>query len=131
MTIRITLVDDNRAFVSSVRNHLANEPDLLVLGQAFNGQDALRMIQELKPDVVLLDIAMPDMNGLEVARCIQRMDRAPAVIFLTMHDNTSYRKAASSAGAAGFVCKSNVVADLLPLILQVVAERDAHGEHLP
>ena len=91
MTIRLALVDDNRAFVASVRNHLATEPDLLVVGQAFEGQDALRMIRELKPDVVLLDIAMPDMNGLEVARCIQRLDRAPAVIFLTMHDNTSYR----------------------------------------
>ena len=131
MTIRLALVDDNRAFVASVRNHLATEPDLLVVGQAFEGQDALRMIRELKPDVVLLDIAMPDMNGLEVARCIQRLERAPAVIFLTMHDNTSYRKAATSVGAAGFVCKSNVVADLLPLVLQVMADRDAQGVQLP
>ncbi len=124
MTIRVALVDDNQTFVLTVRNHLATEPGLKVVGQAFGGQDALRMIKELKPDVVLLDIAMPHMNGLEVARCLQGMDRAPAVIFLTMHDNNSYRKAATSVGAKGFICKSNVVAELVPLIEQVAAARD-------
>jgi DNA-binding NarL/FixJ family response regulator len=128
MTIKIALVDDNRTFVTSVRNHLANDPDLKVVGQAFGGQDALRMIKDLKPDVVLMDIAMPHMNGLEVARCLQGMDTPPAVIFLTMHDNTSYRKAATSVGAAGFVSKSNVVAELLPLIEQVFAVRVGKGE---
>jgi DNA-binding NarL/FixJ family response regulator len=123
MTTKVALVDDNQTFVLSVRNHLASDPSVKVVGQAFGGQDALRMIKELKPDVVLLDIAMPHMNGLEVARCLQRMDRAPAVIFLTMHDNNSYRKAATGVGAAGFVCKSNVVAELLPLIAQVSAMR--------
>lgn len=123
MTIRLALVDDNQTFVMSVRNHLATDKGILVVGQAFGGHDALRMIRELKPDVVLLDIAMPQMNGLEVARNLQKMYRAPAVIFLTMHDNTSYRKAATSVGAAGFICKSNVVAELLPLIEQVFAMR--------
>ena len=127
MIIKIALVDDNRTFVSSVRNHLANDPELKVVGQAFGGQDALRMIKELKPDIVLMDIAMPHMNGLEVARCLQWMDTPPAVIFVTMHDNTSYRKAATSVGAAGFVCKSNVVAELLPLIEQVSAVRAGRG----
>jgi len=123
MTTKVALVDDNQTFVLSVRNHLATDPNVKVVGQAFGGPDALRMIKELMPDVVLLDIAMPHMNGLEVARCLQRMDRAPAVIFLTMHDNTSYRKAATGVGAAGFVCKSNVVEELLPLIAQVSAMR--------
>jgi DNA-binding NarL/FixJ family response regulator len=123
MTIRVALVDDNQTFVLSVRNHLATEPGLKVVGQAFSGTDALRMIEELKPDVVLLDIAMPNMNGLEVARCIQLMHRPPGIIFLTMHDNTSYRKAATSVGGAGFICKPDVVAQLLPLIEQVANQR--------
>ena len=123
MTIRIALVDDNQNFVLSVRNHLETENGLKVVGQAFSGADALRMISEMKPDVLLLDIAMPNMNGLEVARSLRTTDRPPAIIFLTMHDNTSYRKAATGVGAAGFVSKSNVVADLVPLIEQVALER--------
>ncbi len=121
MTLKILLVDDNRAFVAMVRQFLDGLPDLEVVGQAHDGVDALSKAEQLRPDLVLLDITMPEMNGLEVARCMQTWPQAPRIIFLSMHDHAAYQSAARDLGAVGFVTKANFVVELLPIIEQMVA----------
>lgn len=125
MTIRILLVDDNQTFVSAVQQYLDLVPGVSVVGQAYDGRMAMTKIALLQPQLVLLDVAMPEMNGLEVARRLQSWPQPPRVVFLSMHDNVAYRKAASNFGAVGFVSKADFVVELLPIIECLVA-----NEHL-
>lgn len=116
MTLQIMLVDDNLTFLASVKQSLKLVPNTNVLAEAHDGAQALVLAQNLQPDLMLLDIVMPGMNGFEVARVMQTWPRAPRVLFLSMHDNESYRLAAQSLGALGLVSKANFVAELLPII---------------
>jgi DNA-binding NarL/FixJ family response regulator len=120
--ITILLVDDNRIFLSAVRNFLAQLPEVLIVGEAHDGQEALTLAAQLKPDLVLLDIAMPVMNGLEAAQALNAFARPPHIVFLSMHDNASYRSAAQDLGARGFVGKSDFVVSLIPLISSLVSD---------
>lgn len=121
MTIRIMLVDDNRTFLAAVRNFLVMLPDVAVVGEAHDGRSALTLAQEVAPDLVLLDIAMPEMNGLEVAESLGHFDKPPTIVFLSMHDSESYRAAARDLGAYGYVGKGDFVVDLVPLIDRLAA----------
>ena len=120
--IKILLVDDNRTFLSAVHHFLAQLPDVDLVGQACDGATALELAARLEPDLVLMDIAMPGMNGLEAASALNAFARPPHIVFLSMHDGSSYRDAARDLGAWGFVGKSEFVADLVPLIAGLVAE---------
>ncbi len=116
MTLRIMLVDDNLTFMASVKNTLRLVPNTLVVAEAHNGREALVLAQQCQPDLMLLDIVMPGLTGLDVAREMQGWAHAPRVLFLSMHDNESYRLAAQSLGALGLVGKANFVTELLPFI---------------
>ena len=116
MTIKILLVDDNRVFMAAVRKFLDVLPGTRVVGQAHDGRDALIKAEELHPDLILLDIAMPMMNGMEVARRIQLWPQPPKIVFLSMHDNLAYQEAARELGALGVVGKSDFVNELLPIL---------------
>jgi DNA-binding NarL/FixJ family response regulator len=116
MTLKILLADDNRAFVAAVRQYFDMLPGVEVIGTAHDGREALHQAALLAPDLVLLDVAMPEMTGLEVARQMLAWPRRPQVVFLSMHDSAAYQSAARTMGAAGFVGKANFVVDLLPLI---------------
>lgn len=121
MTIRILLVDDNRTFLTAVRNFLILQPDVEIVGEAHDGRAALSLAHEMNPDLVLLDIVMPEMNGLEVAESLRHFENPPRVIFLSMHDSESYRAAASDIGAYGYIGKGDFVVDLVPLIDRMLA----------
>jgi DNA-binding NarL/FixJ family response regulator len=127
MSLRILLVDDNPVFLAAVRSFLSIVPDTEVVGVAQDGPQALQLTAQTQPDLVLLDIVMPGMNGLEVAKVLSRQARAPKVLFLSMHDNTFYRKEAQSLGAIGLVGKSNFVTELLPVITTLAAEAGLHA----
>lgn len=116
MTLKILLVDDNLTFLASVKHFLTMFPNTQVIGEAHDGHHALALAQQLQPDLVLLDIVMPGPNGLEVAKTMQTWPKPPKVLFLSMHDNESYRTAASALGALGLVGKANFVVELLPII---------------
>lgn len=120
---KILLVDDNLTFVTSVRNFLSGLTGVSVVDHAVNGVQALQKVQQLRPDLVLLDIAMPDMDGLEVAAQMQAWSQVPTIVFLSMNDNDAYREAARHVGAKGFVSKANFVTELIPLVEQLVASR--------
>ena len=116
VTLQILLVDDNLTFLASVKKSLKLVPNTNVLAEAHDGPQALALAQHLQPDLVLLDIVIPGMSGLEVAKAMQLWPRAPRVLFLSMHDNESYRLAAQALGTLGLVSKANFVAELLPII---------------
>lgn len=122
--LKVLLVDDNATFLATVSKTLGMLPNVTVVGKALGGAQALAMARQLHPDLLLLDIVMPDMTGLEVAQAMQAWDSAPKVLFLTMHDNDAYRTAAKKLGALGLVGKANFVADLLPIMasLSLVGE---------
>ncbi len=122
MTIRTLLVDDNKTFLTAVKNFLATLPHVEVVGEAHDGISALALANELQPDLVLLDIVMPDMNGLEVAAALAKGAYPPYVVFLSMHDSPSYRTAARELGARGYVGKGDFVQDLEPLIDSITHE---------
>jgi DNA-binding NarL/FixJ family response regulator len=118
---RILLVDDSPEFLESAVNFLAADPRIHIVGRAFSGRGALEQVPVLKPDLVLMDVSMPEMNGLEATRRIKEQDERLPIILLTLHDNPEYRAAAQAAKADGFVAKSDLGIQLLPLIHQLLA----------
>ena len=123
MTLRILLVDDNHTFLNAVSQCLAMLPEAEVVGQANDGNEALAKAQALQPDLVLLDIMMPHMTGLEVAAQMQTWSNPPRILFLSLHDNESYRAATRELGAVALVDKANFVADLMPIISSLAADK--------
>lgn len=123
-TARILLVDDNLGFLESAGHFLALDRQIEIVGRAPSGQEALRQVAQLKPDLVLMDLAMPEMDGLEATRQIKKLPDAPRVIILTLHDNAEYRAAAKAAQADGFIAKSEFGTQLLPLIHAMFAPPD-------
>lgn len=116
MTIHILLVDNNATFMSAARNVLDVVPGVDVVGHAYGGTEALAKAELLRPDLVLLDISMQGMNGLEVGRRMRLSPSGPRIVFLSLDDNAVYRAAARDIGAEGFIGKSNFVLELLPYL---------------
>jgi two-component system chemotaxis response regulator CheY len=121
--ICILLVDDSPEFLESAAGYLATQPDLRVVGRALSGPAALEQAAVLRPDLVLMDIALPGMNGLEAARQIKAWPAPPRIIILTLHDNPEYRSAAAAVRADGFVAKSDFGVQLLPVVRALFATR--------
>ncbi len=111
--IRVLIVDDSRDYAMSLSSALSRYAVLEVVGWAADGADALRQVATAGPHLVLMDIAMPGMNGLDATRVLKRLPSPPYVVVLTMYDLDEYRRAAAEAGADGFVVKSEVDTDVL------------------
>jgi len=119
MAIRLLLVDDDSGFRSTLRQLLEQRADVEVLGEAGNGEEAVQLAGDLSPDVVLMDLAMPRMNGLEATRQLKARWPDLAVIVLTVHDEDVYRRTALAAGAAAFLEKKMLGVDLWPTLARV------------
>lgn len=104
MTIRLLLADDHRMLREGLRRSMIDE-GFEVVGEADNGEEAVRLAGELRPDVVLMDVSMPEMDGVEATRAIARMDDGPRVIMLTMHADADVLADAIRAGATGYLVK--------------------------
>jgi DNA-binding NarL/FixJ family response regulator len=127
--ISVLLVDDNPDFLKSVARFLSADPQIVIAGSVLSGREALEQIESLHPDLVLMDLTMPGMNGLEATRLIKAQPDAPCVIILTLHDNAEYRAAAKIVRADGFVAKSEFGTQLEPLIRALSNEqRKVRGE---
>ena len=119
--IKVLLVDDHPIVREGLKAHLATQPDLQVVGEAANGQEALRLAREVLPDVVLMDLTMPQMNGLEaIARLPKKTPRAK-VLVLTMHENKEYIAQSIRLGARGYLRKDTSPAELVRAIKAVHA----------
>jgi DNA-binding NarL/FixJ family response regulator len=117
--IRIFIADDHAIVRQGFRLILNQEPDMEVIGEAGSGADALRAVNELKPDVIVLDVAMPEMNGVEVTRRIMESDPEARVIMLSMHKDAVYVRETLRAGARGYLLKDSIDHDLLRAVRAV------------
>lgn len=123
MTIAVFLADDHAVVRDGMRALLTAQPDIEVVGQADNGRDALRLIKELRPDVAVLDIAMPELNGIELARQVDAECPSTKTVMLSMHSTTEHIFRALQAGALAFVAKESAGREV------VKAVRTAHYGH--
>lgn len=120
------LVDDSPVFLDRACAWLSRESDIEVVARAVSGDEVVALVERLNPQVVLMDIAMPGMNGIEATRRLKLLANAPAVLILTLDGDAAYRAAAAAAGADGFLCKSDFATELLPALRRIgrgIAER--------
>ncbi len=122
--IRVLLVDDQAMVRAGFRMILETEPDITVVGEAGNGREALELVERSNPDVVLMDVRMPVMDGIEAAGHIAAGDDAPRVLMLTTFDLDDHVYAALRAGASGFLLKDASPEQLINAV-RVIAEGDA------
>jgi len=115
-SVRTLIVDDHAAFLDELAHVLEEDREMDVVGRAALGEEALEQTTALRPDLVLMDLAMPGMGGLEATRHLKAESDAPCVIMLSLHEHPMYRTAALAAGANGFVQKSKLGTTLLPMI---------------
>jgi NarL family two-component system response regulator LiaR len=106
MSIRILLADDHLIFREGMRSLLAREPDIDVVGGAENGRETVRLARELKPDVIVMDITMPDLNGMEATRQIKKRIPDTKVLCLSMHSDRRYVLDMFRAGVSGYLLKN-------------------------
>jgi len=121
--IRILSVDDHPLMRAGVASFLATEPGLSVVGEAANGEEALEKFRELRPDLVLMDLSMPVMDGLEATRAILNEFPDARIIVLTTFAGDEDIHRALDAGAMGYLLKDMLVADVLKVIRSVIAGR--------
>lgn len=119
--IKVLLVDDSQEFLQALKEYFLSSPGFLFVGWAESGDSAIRKVQELRPDVVFMDISMPGMNGIEATRRIKRLSNPPRVIILSAFDNPEYRRASGVIGADGFISKSELVLEA-PIVLERLFE---------
>ncbi len=117
--IRVLLADDHTILRDGIRALLEDQSDMEVIGEAEDGLATVKLVAKLKPDVVVMDIAMPLLNGLEATRQIQRDYPEVKVLILTMHENEEYIRQVLAAGALGYVLKDAAARDLLGAIRTV------------
>jgi DNA-binding NarL/FixJ family response regulator len=121
--VRLIIADDHYLVRSGYRSMLASEPDLEVVGEAENGKEAVKLCRELRPDLVLMDVRMPEMDGLEATRDIRGELPTTSILMVTTHENPEYLLEALRAGAAGYVLKDAPKRRLIDAIRRV-----ANGE---
>ncbi|MFN8442476.1 MAG: response regulator transcription factor [Caldilineaceae bacterium] len=116
MKIRLVLVDDHQIVRAGLRMLFQAEPDMEIVGEASSGSEAITAVATLRPDVVIMDVAMPGMNGIEATRRIREMSPETAVLALTMHEDEQYFFEMLNAGAAGYIPKRAAPDDLVSAI---------------
>jgi DNA-binding NarL/FixJ family response regulator len=121
LTVHILIADDHKIVCDGLATLLKAEPDMVVVAQASNGRDAVRLAQKFSPEIVIMDVTMPDLNGIEAVRQILSAHRSTKVIALSMHSDRRYVTGMLSAGASGYLLKDCVYGDLIRAIRTVQA----------
>jgi len=124
--IRILVVDDFEQWRQQIRSIIETRSELHVIAEAADGLEAVQKAQELKPDLILLDIGLPNLNGLQAANRIHQVAPDAAIIFLTQNSDEELVQAALRCGAQGYVLKGKGASELLPAIEQALRDE---GEH--
>uniref|UniRef100_A0A7C3RKT4 Response regulator n=1 Tax=Dictyoglomus thermophilum TaxID=14 RepID=A0A7C3RKT4_DICTH len=115
---KVVLIDDSKDFINSAVKILEEE-NFEVVGFANSGQEGIRIVREKKPDLVFVDIVMPDMDGFATIKEIKKMENPPKTIILTLYDNEEYRKASNEVGADGFISKSELFSHIDEIIEKI------------
>ena len=124
-------MDDSRAWRQTVRLFLQIHLDLVIIGECSDGLEAVQKSEELQPDLILLDIGLPNLNGLEAARQIRKVAPASRILFLTSYHWPEILHEAMSIGALGFVLKVKASGELLPAIRTVLRDQQFIGTGFP
>lgn len=114
--VRIFVVDDYEPFRRFVRSTLEQRPDLQIIGEALDGLEAVHKAEELKPDLILLDIGLLTLNGIEAARFIRKLSPQSKILFLSQESSADVVQEAFSLGALGFVVKAHAGSELLAAV---------------
>lgn len=117
---KVMLADDHHDFLAAVVRHL--EPHFEIVGTVGNGQRLLDEAARLTPDAIVVDISMPVMNGIEAARRLKAAGSSAKIVFLTVHADPDYVRAALGSGALGYVLKSELASDLLPCLEEALLD---------
>ncbi len=123
LPIRVLIADDHRLFAEALEAILGDDERMTVVAQASDGEEAVRLTAELEPDVVLMDISMPVMDGIEAAREIKQRNGTTCILMLTGSNSRSDVDRARKAGAAGYVTKDRIAAELIDAIVEISARR--------
>jgi DNA-binding NarL/FixJ family response regulator len=121
---RLLIVDDHEIFRRGLRALLEPSSEWQICGEAVDGLDAVEQCKSLKPDIVVLDVSMPRLNGLEAARLIKKEEPEPQIVIITQHDSPQIRSAAMEAGARAFVTKSAVGSELVSALRSLLQNRE-------
>jgi DNA-binding NarL/FixJ family response regulator len=119
--IRVLIADDHRLFAEALEAILAAEPEMEVVGRARNGEEAVEQALTLKPDVILMDIAMPGVDGVEATKLIRQQQHDACVLMLTGSNSRADVARAREAGAAAYVTKDRIAAQLIEAIRELMA----------
>ena|SRR6218665_528230 len=114
--IRIVIADDHRIIRDGLKSLLADQKEMTIIGEAVTGQEALLKTQELRPDILIADISMPEMNGIEMTKLLYKEEFDTKVLIVSMHDNEDYINQALEAGASGYLLKDSSKEELLKAI---------------
>lgn len=124
--IRIVLADDHAVVREGIRRVLADEPGFLVVGEASTGAETLSSVQELDPDVLLLDLGLPDMGGLDVLRRLREAGANTRVLVLSMHDDGEYVRRAVEAGVDGYLLKDEAEPSMMRTAVRTVHDGNSY-----
>jgi DNA-binding NarL/FixJ family response regulator len=116
---RLVIVDDHELARESLQNMLSDEPDIEIVGEAANGRQALLLCSRLKPDLILMDVRMPEMDGLAATKEVKQRYPQTSVMMLTMHENPDYLFEALKVGAAGYVLKDAPQEEIIEAVRRV------------
>lgn len=125
MRVRTLIVDDNPTFIESVSSFLTRRPTIELLGCAHSGAEAIERARAEHPDLVLVDLVMPSMNGLDLTKALRALAPPPRVVVLTLAEHPAYLEHARAAGADALLSKYEITSRLMPLIAQLFGERSA------
>jgi DNA-binding NarL/FixJ family response regulator len=119
---RVLIVDDHAFIRRGVQTILHPFPEWEFCGEAENGKEAIRLADELKPEVIIMDISMPGLNGIEATRAIRKTQPSVKIVLLTLHDSSELLRIAFRAGARGYLLKTDAEQELVKALLVVVGE---------
>ena len=123
--IRVFLADDHAMVRQGFRLILSSQPDIEIVGEAGNGREAVELAEKMKPDVVVMDVAMPDLNGIEATRRLSASAPRSRVLALSMHKDSVYVREILRAGARGYLLKDSIDTDLLNAV-RAIARGDGY-----
>ena len=127
--IRMLLVGDNVDFIEGLRDWLVKDPDIEIVGIEHSGEAAIERVADIGPQIILMDVTMPGMNGFEACRRIRSKMGSPTIVLMSFHESETVRREAWGAGADGVVGKGQIAVTLLPLVRELAGESPKQEKH--